>query len=488
MTLDTTRLHVSPLTPDLLPVVLGSTFKSAAQNISYHELQTYPEKNYGFIELPTADAAQFKKKLSGAILKGTKMKVEEARPKKSSRRTVQDTEPARGADSSLKTKRKRKVADDDVMTGHLLSPERKVQRGWTEARKEKRGKKDDAKTERQHSKYTDKDELLFRTRVPPNKSNLVLKKSKQARKARHGAEEHTVHEFEKTTSEPSFLKHEQAHNKTSLEYVDGKGWVDEHGNVVEGEPSSVKRKRTQSKRTVTTGPSSKKAQKPPTEGKGHLAVDRDADTDSPSMDSSSSDDNAEQDSGSTGSSSRLSTPKHTLNAAGNANVEPLKAHPLETIFKKPQKPVSQDVAKPSLEVSTAFSFFGGGTDDIEDEPEIPLTPFTSQEMRNRGLRSAAPTPDTAYPSRFNSYDSAGLTEGELSEEDGDESEAKGGGPREPSPKQLRSASKHPSGTSNFEKMFWDKRGDNNRAWKARRRAVLKDKRHRENRARRPKTW
>ena len=40
----------------------------------------------------------------------------------------------------------------------------------------------------------------------------------------------------------------------------------------------------------------------------------------------------------------------------------------------------------------------------------------------------------------------------------------------------------------FEKFFCENRGDNNRAWKARRRAVLKEKRQRENRARRPKMW
>lgn len=42
--------------------------------------------------------------------------------------------------------------------------------------------------------------------------------------------------------------------------------------------------------------------------------------------------------------------------------------------------------------------------------------------------------------------------------------------------------------SEFEKKFWENRGENNRAWKQRRRTVLKEKRQRENKVRKPRSW
>ena len=63
----------------------------------------------------------------------------------------------------------------------------------------------------------------------------------------------------------------------------------------------------------------------------------------------------------------------------------------------------------------------------------------------------------------------------LGDEEDDQQEDKEGDARVQSPKQLRSASNTLPATSDFEKLFWEKRGDNNRAWKGRRRAVLKEK-------------
>lgn len=485
-----TRLYISPLTPNLLPAVLGSDLATVAENVSYHEIQTFPEKNYGYVELPTADADRIKKKLSGAILRGSKMKVEEARPKKRRR----DAEPEENdrqsttVKSDRKSKKERKGTPTAAIPGHKLSPERKVQRGWTEPKKEKSSKKAGKKSQKQSSKYTDEAELLFRTQVPANKADLTAKKAKKPKKARHGAEEQTIHEFQNTTTQPSFLKSDPSNSRSNLEYVDGKGWVDEAGEVVEGEPSSV-RQRKEKLDAKQKRDELKAAQKPATKVVEHQA----ASTSSSSESSLSSSSDDESDDDSKDDAGEAAPPRQETPPSASATTEEIgDVHPLESLFKKPHKPASQDVAKPSLEISTGFSFFGETSDDIEDEPEVPLTPF-SRDAGARGLRSAAPTPDTAHPSRFNSYDSARfLGEGTSDEdEDADEEESTADAvheAREASPKQLRSNSKSSAGISDFEKMFWEKRGENNRAWKGRRRAVLKEKRHRENRARRPKNW
>jgi len=134
--------------------------------------------------------------------------------------------------------------------------------------------------------------------------------------------------------------------------------------------------------------------------------------------------------------------------------------------------------------------------------EAPTTPFTQRDIEWRGLRSAAPTPDTAGLGRRFSFDwrknsqeadddedmgdvdslaeqrlsqntranaKAKLAEvAEEDEEDEEENAAAAGG-KEEKPE------------SEFKKWFWENRGDLNRAWKKRRRDALKAKRHSENR-------
>jgi hypothetical protein len=500
MTAETVRLHISPLTPALLPAVLGPALITAAENVSYHDIQTFPENSYGFVDLPKADAERLKRKLSGAILKGTKMKVDEAKPKKRRRTEAADEvadEPQADTGAKHDRKKKRKSTKEKVVAGHELSPERKVKRAWTEPRKEKRSRKKDTGTEQEASKYTDKEELLFRTNVPANKADLVMKKDKKSKKSESGIESATVHEFEKTTTQPTFLKAQALNTRENLTYEDGKGWVDVQGNVVEPEPKQIAQRRAHAAHRKV-----EKRLEKPTRSAKTAAAKKDETSNSSAGDESdssatSSGTNPEQDrpnatdpaitSIETAPVAALSTSQSSKSTTTDeaATVE---AHPLESLFKRPQKPTSQDVAKPSLEISTAFSFFDHDTDEDPDDPPMPLTPFTSQDLRSRGLRSAAPTPDTAFPSRFNSHSSP-----DIDREDDDEGHEIHDMPAihaEQTSDLKASPSRTPTaGTvSDFEKHFWEKRGENNRAWKARRRAVLKEKRHRENKARRPKNW
>ena len=486
MTSDLLRLHITPFSADILPAILGGALQSA-RNISCHEIQTAPENNYGYLDLPKMEAEKVKKKLNGAILKGKKIKIEDAKPRKRKLEEVDAGSESKATEPRISKKKDEGKAAKKVLSGHELSPDRKIKRGWTDAQKEKTGKKSGKQSDRQKSKYTDNEELLFRTKVPANKSYNVSDKNKK-KKGKKNRNVDVVHEFEKTTSQPSFIKQDESSGRGDLKYVDGQGWVDDDGTVVEAELSNVKTRRQGKKKSVHSDlPQSQlKDRAPNVDARDETAVQANASAVDhvPEEDYTPSSDSAEVQTSS--SSSAPSTPGVDNDTTIEAN-ETSRLHPLEALFKKPQKPASsQDIAKPSLELATSnFSFFGAGADeDLEDDLDVPGTPYSSQDTRNRGLRSAAPTPDTAHPSRFNSYGSSNMP----GDEDNESSEGESGQAESSRQNKSSSQTRGKGEPSDFEKMFWEKRGDHNRAWKARRRTVLKEKRQRENKARRPKNW
>lgn len=480
------RLHITPFNPDLLKVVAGPHLLDSISDISYHTVQTFPEKDYGYLGMPSMEGEKLKKKLNGTILKGKKVKIEEARPKK--RRRTEKSEQHDASEEpkpTTATKSKKPKKEHNVIAGRELSPDRKVKRGWTEGKTTRSSKRNSGKDASVKSKYTEKDELLFRTNLPPNKANAVGTNKKEKGKSKKKTGEHTVHEFERSTTQPSFLKQEVGLGiNGGLQYVDGQGWADQAGNVVEKEHEGIAHRRqvTRSQRQSMRTPTNRAEKETPRTSVSSSSADEAREALDPSG-------VAETEETSSSGSSSASSDEETdgdvssIAASNNGETNDISGvHPLEALFKKPSKPASQDVAKPSLEISTAFSFFdASNSDDLEEEPTIPLTPFSSQEFRSRGLRSAAPTPDTAYPSRFNSYGSTGLPGDEEMEEDDRP-------PRKEVISKARPLETPPQTVSEFEKKFWENRAENNRSWKLRRRTVLKEKRQRENKARRPKNW
>ena len=490
MTPDVSRLHITPFSPELCPVILGRALQSG-QNVSYHQIQTTPEDSYGYVDLPRMEADKIKQKLNGATLKGKIIKIEDAKPRKRKHDEIDPSAKVEAESAVVRKGKKDKTPKtrENLVPGHELAADRKVKRGWTETQTGKAETKSNRKSDRQKSKYTNKEELLFRTKVPLNKSDAIPDKSKKRQK--HG-DTQLVHEFEKMTAQPSFLKQTADRARSDLEFVDGQGWIDEQGTVVEPEPSSVRTRRLGKQKSGQAKSSQLKLH--PLAANGNISAK--AETTSVANESgkrafltiedeTTSSDDADAETSS--SSSAPSTPEPGEDTI-TEQTDSLELHPLEALFKKPQKPASsQDIAKPSLELTTSnFSFFeGGADDDIEEELSVPGTPYSSQDIRNRGLRSAAPTPDTAYPSRFNSYGSSSFH----GDEADDESEEEKDMSKESSGKDRTSLQPPGKGeSSDFEKLFWEKRGDNNRAWKARRRTVLKEKRQRENRGRRPRNW
>jgi len=533
-----TRLHITPFNPSLQNVVIPASILPRARNISFHTIQTLPEKPFGFVDLPTADADKLKKKLHGAVLKGSKMRIETARPESIPEKTYDEDTPVR------KKKSKKRKPEPGVVEGVQLDG-RKVKRGWTtteqemieekrkKAKKEKKGekckedKKEKEKRSRVKSKYTDEPECLFKTKLPEASSSSRETEEDDSihkKRKRKSDRDVVVHEFKKTVKYPTFLKSTVTTSAPeATTFDDGVGWVNSSGKVVE----PVKKRRRPEGIPAPDPP--KRQAKPVKKPVPAPREEDDEDDETSSSGLSSSDESEDEvdDTSNSDSELNVSTTEKTENMAPpkppNVATQPLsspsaskpesarpkssssvtnlsitippttpakKVHPLEALYKQPQGP---DPASSNVDAQP-FSFFGN--DDMEDEDstafnsQAPMTPFTRQEFEFRNVRSAAPTPDTAHPSRsFNFWasqgsagdaavgadDEAGGLDHVPEVEEDEDIDMEGGpsGPEETSQTPL----------SDFQRQFWESRGDLNRAWRKRRKAAAKDKRYRENKAR-----
>ncbi|GAD95985.1 suppressor protein SRP40 [Paecilomyces variotii No. 5] len=526
MTETTKRLHITPLTPELLDSVLAPSVRSSAADISFHSIETFPENSYGYVTLPAMEADKLKKKLHGSILKGKKFKVEEARPRKRSREEEKEEEAVGKQPTPEKKKSKKRKSENGVLEGHELPSDRHVKRGWTEpasAKREKRQKgdkkrqKDDKKPKTQaKSKYTENAECLFRTKTPANRTSVEPDQKKEKKSKKNKApDEVTIHEFSKTVTYPSFLRADAGSKTVTTEFVEGKGWVDSEGNVKEpvsekitksskkpGQKEGVKATVKSKKGPSDTTPSKKKATKAEesseesgtdwTSSSGSSSDDDSSDSESEEEVSDEiSDDESEKSTASSEENKKTLTHENNSPVADsdddevddskedNTTDEKTEVHPLEALFKRPAPKDKVEKEKVSEE-NTQFTFFGG--DDLEDEDGDvqmtaiePQTPFTKRDLQERGLRSAAPTPDTALHNRTTLISHDNEDEGD---EEMDDDEYYEWSSKKDTEKADASG---PKDESDFAEWFWEHRGENNRSWKKRRRDAAKEKRQRENR-------
>ncbi|PHH91292.1 hypothetical protein CDD83_1057 [Cordyceps sp. RAO-2017] len=546
---DYVRLHITPLDAELVRIIIPASLQARARNVSFHTIETFPEKRYGFVDLPSMDAEKLTKKLNGSLLKGNKVRIEKARPEA----TFEPAGDAERADKKRKKKNdgasstKRQKKDPNVLEGFALR-ERKVKRGWTESadtkRRSKKSKdrdgrnKEKEKRKRPRSKYTDQEECLLKVKLPPNAMGNLAQADVDIKPKKSKSRKVTVHEFEKTTKFPSFLKHavSESSGKPAKEFVEGKGWVDEDGNVVE---------------TVrTTRPSAQLAKPDAPRDTPEIEEGSDADKDSNVEDNSddstsssgtsseeedSEDEEDEEEQSDAHNTVKDERRKQPATAHGRqspeAQVKPIKGaehttpssilksggarppssssskslkisippppplppmtpsastiHPLEALYKRP-KPEGANATDTPARQPEPFSFFGGGSEEDEAEAEeeaapqkpgvaMPMTPFSRQDFERRNVRSAAPTPDTAHPTRMRNFWAPAQQQQQEEEEDDEEEEtgkmAAGGGDGKP-PEQ-----------TDFQTWFWDNRRELNRSWMSRRKTAAKEKRHRENKAR-----
>ncbi|CAG7946977.1 unnamed protein product [Penicillium olsonii] len=510
---ETTRLHIAPFTPEILPSVLPASIRNLATDVSFHEIATFPENNYGYVTLPKMEAEKIKKKLNGSMLKGKKFKVESARPQKR-HRELEDPVPEADSSKKKSKKSKKQGPEDGVVEGFELPEGRKVKRGWTESndakqerrKSEKKGKKEKEAKLQPKSKYTDKSECLFRATLPPNRAADAADDKKAKKKK---SKDNVVHEFTKLTTQPSFLRTAQESAPPTATFEEGKGWVDADGNLKEPANDKIKKdnkrpgqvagakekhratksadKKKQSRKEKTPEESSESEDYTSSSGSSaEESSDSESEDDEPPKDASMSSDSEQEEQEQV--QAKQQTPQEeaaelseasepeaeaesTTSDSQEATLETTQAedlpakevHPLEALFKRAAPAASDD--QPKAEPEAGFSFFGNDieSEDEQSEPQPPFTPFTKNDLQNRGQRSAAPTPDTAAATRHTKWDES---------EDSDDAEID-------SPVKARTGDDN--GETEFAKWFWENRGDNNRAWKKRRRDAAKEQRQRDNR-------
>lgn len=535
------RLYISPLNARLLPTVLPPSLLQQASNISYHTIETFPEKDYGYVDLPEIEADRLRKKLNGSVLKGSKMRAEVARHQKSATESEQglpmDSEII---PSNTSRKGKSKARMEGVIPGHELPTGRKVKRGWTEPSssdvKPTKRRKDtvDKNKKSRTASLTGEAECLFKTTLLPNVPSADDTKAGRAKKRtkRDSNRELIVHEFANTTKHASFLRDESGAEgkKTASEYVEGQGWIDEDGNTIEAEPkkrqtrkkaeetsketmdSKPRRSRRSSKlevpvvevtrpgsknmkggpneeETSSSGTSSdsesesevKSAEQSPPARKSTRASARNARTKSNGLGiSAAGDDEVEVD-----RIDRLSITRSSATPPPSQEAHPISApttneiHPLEALFKRPNNAASHTPKKPNLEVSTSFNLSNPGIEEGEGTSVlIPQTPFTQQDIRQRRQRSAAPTPDTAAPGKTFGDMWADTSDISDVDEDDEQEDATAGKTED-----MSTGAKDEKPESEFSKWFWEHRGETNRAWKRRRREAVKEKRQKDKKER-----
>ena len=513
----TTRLYISPFNPDLYPTVIPPSVRPFVAKTSYHSTVTFPDKPYGYLELPRIEAEQLRKKLHNTFLKGLKMRVEEARPERRGKRKSDadgDETPSGGKIETVETvethsARKEKQSrnakkGDGVLPGVELPEGRHVKRGWTDigaSKKTKKTRRSCGQGGDNEGQGVDDAQMLFRTSVPPNKSDAVPEeKLKGKKKEKQRGKIVEVKEFENTSKLPTFLKGKKANGDTkpSTEFVDGKGWVDDQGNTVEQVSTRSTRKRSRQDANGNVEESANKSGSSKRDGKRKKARVASKDDEQPS-------DPSDADAG----QPEANNPPTDSQSQPDAGASPKQPSALESLFKRP----NAKAPRPSP-IKTSFTFFPNSAptdpdhDDgaetgqpvtaaAEDDPAPapgrrdtrrtmtltlpPSTPFTRRDLEDRGLRSAAPTPDTAAIGR-RMRPPWGRSESR--EADGSEDSdglAPPPGDIDKGKVKAKTEEEGEGGENDFEKHFYENRGEYNRAWKARRREAKKERRQEGNR-------
>ena len=529
------RLYIAPFDDSLLKTYLRPSVLSLARNTSFHTLQNFPEKPFGYVELPKMEADKVRKKLNGTILKGKKVKIEEAKPNKSKRK-VGEAEEETSAHKSTPTKRPKTKEAQGVLPGIEVEDRRKIKRGWTEpvdqsSKKSRTKEKDEKKNDKesQPSKYTQEPEMLFRTRRHPQSTNDATSEGKNKKtkaKKKEKKSKAILHEFENRKvlpNQPIGTKND----RKSHEYIDGKGWVDSDDNVIEVEKKSRRHKSSTEDLTTKESTSQSKTQVelPATQDESIVI-----EPEQPTHDQSKAEKrkkreerNAKKAAERTERNDELEneTPLSTSNLSSRQDSQnwTASASALETLYKRrgvssittplslPSSTKTSPMKPPPINTKAGFGF-GFTNDNDDDENEAgdqvpPLTPFSREERDIRSIRSAAPTPDTAAIGRRFSFsfmddeiddsdDSDDSNDNEIKAKTKDDDvklDAHESDDDDHTTRKLRGTDDvHADGRdqvekeeSGFSKWFWENRGDNNREWKKRRREALKGKRQRENR-------
>jgi len=396
----TVRLHITPLTSATASSILPAG--TDLSTVSYHTLATFPEASYGFVDLPADAAAKLKKKLHGATFRGVKVRIEEARAEEWKTRREQDA-TAEEDGGSKRAKRKR-AREQGVLEGFEIG-DRSVVRGWTE--KVDRGRDGEKKKRKK-----ERGECLFKLVIPPNKADNDTKKdkkmekkgdelSKEERKAerRERRKKKVVKEFEHLEKFPQFLKISQldpTRGKESLaaEFIDGIGWVDAKGQVVEAPPPKKEKQKKDKKKKKEKG--GKEASEPG--GKATPGVVGIADDIEPATDAMDIDDAV-----SVGSEEVFVDAPDTVGAApdsiavaANASCSGSESEEEEEEKAEADSKGSTSIAEPTSEADSD-SGSGGSEDEESASTKAPSPPAPAQAKTKQTMSHTSLPPLAIHP-------------------------------------------------------------------------------------------
>ncbi|KAF3926927.1 hypothetical protein ABW20_dc0106468 [Dactylellina cionopaga] len=526
---DPVRLHITPLTAESAKAIVPAKHLATA---SFHAIDTFPERSYGFVTVPRADAETLRRKYNGTVFRGVKMSVEEARPSKMAT-------PSSDSEESAKSKREKSPRsdkskrEDGVLPGFEIPEGRQVKRGWTKDINQKGGKS-------KIKALNTTSECLFKTILPPVIASELKKTefgeekpSKKKAKGKTVKDQVVVHEFKHSTKFPSFLKMNSLPTDStgkSAEFVDGTGWVNEAGEVIEGAPA--KRRRL----SVDEETSSNEAQESPSSEEGDKINNEQEMMDAPTHESASSEASV-SDSSSATSESESGSENESVDSETNASESAAEENGSDTessneassgvsessssdsdsssdsesepnTEKEPAEPTSSkstplsepipkkvssnfanltNIFKPKLllktESTSQFKFFEGDLSNEDDETEeenqdeeaaSKQTKLKAKTGAGSGMASWAGTKKT-----FDNDDG--------DEEEEEEEVVKDAAPEKSNKvKRKRAESEDEDETEGslsvdqvWEKVFFENRGDWNRQWKRKKREVLKTKRKKE---------
>jgi len=480
-TLERVRLHISPFNAELLDKIIPPVLQALTSGTSFHNVQTFPERGFGFVELPVMEADKLKKKLNGSTLRGTKVRIEDAKPESRVRASVSE-EATEATASRPRKDRSKKRKDETVISGHELEDGRRVKRGWkdgsTSARESKKRRKSSDQAKADDGDLKGK-KMRFRTTVPSSTAQGTdeatgIEGGKEERKLRKSRRDPVVvEEYSKTSKLQLKAAQDAVTDRSALTYDDELGWVDGAGNAVEKPSRSSRRKANKTDQPIQRKTS---------------AVESTEVIDTP----------MEQDSIETSQLPEEAEPLDTTAESQTTTAEPFKeVHPLKALFKRPALRSDDKTQKPRPQpIDTSFSFFdpsaaqdGDGDEEMMDGDLPPQTPHTKRDLEWRNIRSAAPTPDTAAIGRHFSFPFAGSDEEDeeqAAEADTDVDAIKDAAPNamhigEDAGTPSNAVENGRGEESAFRKWFYENRGDLNRSWKKRRRDEKKIVRQRENR-------
>lgn len=521
-----TRLHITPFTPDLYHSLIPKGSRKSARSVSFHQIETFPESAYGYINLPEVEAQKLKK-LNGAFLKGKKIHVADARAEQWRVADNMDSKDEAALRKLSSKRQKTKISNkDNIIPGYELPKTRHVKRGWAATATKKSthlGKKRDSQAK---ADDIGKSDVIFRTPVPPNRRPIVSKTDKTDKVARKSERKPT--EVKSKGHKRLQTRQSMANNKVVSQYADGHGWMNEDGEIVEAHVT--KKQKTDSlafsPRCDSAKQSGSKLSKIEEQS---VLLDEPASLNGETFSGQISQSKVEEFRKEKASASMSMSPKmedylvsrRSSLASKNpikvqkqrqvsfalcqeepaaepdhkSNEEPKLAadheiHPLESIFKHAK---SADKGSKLAPIQTSFSFFEENDIDNEDIHDPPQTPFTIQDRRYRRIRSPAPTPDTAAINRRADWPWAegsaqpiddeeskkttpvGDTENNTEFEEVESFETPGSDGKE-----SKNGKSKDTAESEFAKWFWENRGENNRAWRRRRREATKVERQRYN--------